>query len=184
MNIGRGKKNFSLPLLFLLFPLSCWVFPLPTSPTPFPLEPSLFPLPLLPSDLGLPYSHFRLGPSLFPLPTWAFFLLPSFFFLLPSSFFLLPSLTPMTTQETLFSKIIRKEIPADIVYEDDLALAFRDINPQAPVHILVIPKQPIAKLADAESADELAPRLKANFYAQLADSSSETRFLLPSASET
>jgi histidine triad (HIT) family protein len=59
----------------------------------------------------------------------------------------------MTTQETLFSKIIRKEIPADIVYEDDLALAFRDINPQAPVHILVIPKQPIAKLADAESED-------------------------------
>jgi histidine triad (HIT) family protein len=59
----------------------------------------------------------------------------------------------MTTQETLFSKIIRKEIPADIVYEDDLTLAFRDINPQAPVHILVIPKQPIAKLADAESKD-------------------------------
>jgi histidine triad (HIT) family protein len=59
----------------------------------------------------------------------------------------------MTTQETLFSKIIRKEIPADIVYEDDLALAFRDIHPQAPVHILVIPKKPIAKLADAESGD-------------------------------
>jgi histidine triad (HIT) family protein len=66
---------------------------------------------------------------------------------------LLPSLTPMTTQETLFSKIIRKEIAADIVYEDDLALAFRDIHPQAPVHILVIPKQPIPKLADAESGD-------------------------------
>jgi len=64
-----------------------------------------------------------------------------------------PSLTPMTTQETLFSKIIRKEIPADIVYEDDLALAFRDINPQAPVHILVIPKKPIPKLADANSGD-------------------------------
>ena len=59
----------------------------------------------------------------------------------------------MTTQETIFSKIIRREIPADIVYEDDLALAFRDINPQAPVHILVIPKQPIVKLADAESED-------------------------------
>jgi len=59
----------------------------------------------------------------------------------------------MTTQETLFSKIIRKEIPADIVYEDDLALAFRDINPQAPVHILVIPKKPIPKLADANSGD-------------------------------
>lgn len=57
------------------------------------------------------------------------------------------------TTETIFSKIIRREIPADIVYEDDLALAFKDVNPQAPVHILVIPKQPIAKLIDAESQD-------------------------------
>lgn len=55
--------------------------------------------------------------------------------------------------DTIFGKIIRKEIPADIVYEDNLALAFRDVNPQAPVHILVIPKQPIAKLSDAESQD-------------------------------
>lgn len=55
--------------------------------------------------------------------------------------------------ETIFSKIIRREIPADIVYEDNLCLAFRDIKPQAPVHILVIPKEPIAKLADAESKD-------------------------------
>jgi histidine triad (HIT) family protein len=55
--------------------------------------------------------------------------------------------------ETIFSKIIRKEIPADIVYEDNLAIAFKDITPQAPVHILVIPKQPIAQLADAESQD-------------------------------
>jgi histidine triad (HIT) family protein len=59
----------------------------------------------------------------------------------------------MTTQETIFSKIIRREIPADIVYEDDLVLAFRDVHPQAPVHILVIPKKPIPKLADAESGD-------------------------------
>ncbi|MGJ3254192.1 MAG: histidine triad nucleotide-binding protein [Elainellaceae cyanobacterium] len=55
--------------------------------------------------------------------------------------------------ETIFSKIIRREIPADIVYEDDLCLAFNDINPQAPTHILVIPKQAIAKLSDAESQD-------------------------------
>lgn len=55
--------------------------------------------------------------------------------------------------ETIFSKIIRKEIPVDIVYEDNLAIAFRDIAPQAPVHILVIPKQPIAHLSDAESKD-------------------------------
>jgi histidine triad (HIT) family protein len=55
--------------------------------------------------------------------------------------------------ETIFSKIIRKEIPADIVYEDDLTIAFRDIAPQAPVHILVIPKKPIPQLAAAESED-------------------------------
>lgn len=52
--------------------------------------------------------------------------------------------------ETIFSKIIRREIPADIVYEDDTCLAFRDINPQAPIHILVIPKEPLASVADAE----------------------------------
>ena len=57
------------------------------------------------------------------------------------------------TGDTIFGKIIRREIPADIVYEDDIALAFRDVNPQAPVHILVIPKQPLPKLADAESQD-------------------------------
>ncbi len=58
------------------------------------------------------------------------------------------------TTETIFSKIISKEIPADIVYEDDLALAFRDITPQAPVHILVIPKKVIAKISDAEPQDQ------------------------------
>ncbi|MDD1415268.1 histidine triad nucleotide-binding protein [Dolichospermum sp. ST_con] len=57
------------------------------------------------------------------------------------------------TTETIFSKIIRKEIPANIVYEDDLALAFKDVNPQAPVHILVIPKKPIVNLATAEPED-------------------------------
>jgi histidine triad (HIT) family protein len=55
--------------------------------------------------------------------------------------------------DTIFGKIIRREIPADIVHEDELCLAFKDINPQAPVHILVIPKQAIAKLSDAESDD-------------------------------
>ncbi len=57
-------------------------------------------------------------------------------------------------QETIFSKIIQRQIPADIVYEDDLALAFKDVNPQAPVHILVIPKQPITKLEEAEPQDQ------------------------------
>lgn len=55
--------------------------------------------------------------------------------------------------ETIFSKIIRREIPANIIYEDDLALAFRDITPQAPVHILVIPKKPLPQLDAAESDD-------------------------------
>lgn len=56
--------------------------------------------------------------------------------------------------ETVFSKIIRKEIPAKIVYEDDLALAFHDINPQAPIHVLVIPKKPIVSLEDASDEDD------------------------------
>ncbi len=56
--------------------------------------------------------------------------------------------------ETIFSKIIKREIPADIVYEDDLCLAFRDVNPQAPVHILVIPKKPVTMLADSGPEDE------------------------------
>ena len=43
--------------------------------------------------------------------------------------------------DTIFTKIINKEIPADILYEDDISLAFRDINPQAPVHFLVMPKR-------------------------------------------
>jgi histidine triad (HIT) family protein len=59
------------------------------------------------------------------------------------------------TTETIFSKIIRREIPAEIVYEDDWALAFKDINPQAPVHILVIPKKPIPRLADADADDDV-----------------------------
>jgi histidine triad (HIT) family protein len=49
--------------------------------------------------------------------------------------------------ETLFSKIIRKEIPADIVYEDEHCIAFRDINPQAPTHVLVIPRRRIVNIA-------------------------------------
>jgi histidine triad (HIT) family protein len=55
---------------------------------------------------------------------------------------------------TLFGKIIRREIPADIVYEDDLCLAFRDINPQAPTHVLLIPKKEIDKLSNARGEDQ------------------------------
>jgi histidine triad (HIT) family protein len=57
--------------------------------------------------------------------------------------------------DTIFAKIIRREIPADIVYEDDDVLGFRDLNPQAPVHVLFIPKQPVASL-DAADADHAA----------------------------
>jgi histidine triad (HIT) family protein len=57
--------------------------------------------------------------------------------------------------DTLFGKIIRREIPADIVHEDDDVLAFRDVNPQAPVHVLFIPKKPIATLNDASDADAM-----------------------------
>ncbi len=51
--------------------------------------------------------------------------------------------------DTIFTRIINREIPAKIVYEDDLALAFHDVSPQAPVHVLVIPKQPVASLREA-----------------------------------
>ena len=56
--------------------------------------------------------------------------------------------------DTIFTKIINREIPADIIYEDDTCLAFKDINPQAPLHALVIPKKPIAKVSDASADDE------------------------------
>jgi histidine triad (HIT) family protein len=59
-------------------------------------------------------------------------------------------------QETIFSKIIRKEIPAQIVYQDDLVTAFRDINPQAPTHILIVPNKVIPTVNDVTAEDELA----------------------------
>ncbi len=56
-------------------------------------------------------------------------------------------------EDTIFGKIARGEVPAKIVYEDDRALAFHDVNPQAPTHLLVIPRKPIERLAAAEDAD-------------------------------
>ena len=55
---------------------------------------------------------------------------------------------------TLFEKIVRREIPADIVWENDEVLAFRDVNPQAPVHVLIVPKRVVPRLAEATPADE------------------------------
>lgn len=57
----------------------------------------------------------------------------------------------MTGEKTIFKKIIDHEIPAEIIYEDELCLAFKDVNPQAPTHVLVIPKQEIPSMAHLES---------------------------------
>jgi histidine triad (HIT) family protein len=56
--------------------------------------------------------------------------------------------------KTIFKRIIDKEIPAKILYEDDLCLAFADLNPQAPTHLLVIPKKETKSVADLENDDE------------------------------
>lgn len=55
--------------------------------------------------------------------------------------------------KTLFEKIIAREIPAAIVFEDDLVLAFKDINPGAPAHVLIVPKKPIPRIAEAQPED-------------------------------
>jgi histidine triad (HIT) family protein len=59
-------------------------------------------------------------------------------------------------QETIFSKIIRREVPANIVYQDDLVTAFRDIHPQAPTHVLIVPNKFIPTVNDVAPEDELA----------------------------
>ena len=56
--------------------------------------------------------------------------------------------------KTVFERIIAREVPARIVYEDDQVLAFRDLNPQAPVHVLVVPKKPIPRIAEAKAEDQ------------------------------
>ena len=56
--------------------------------------------------------------------------------------------------DNIFAKIIRKEIPAKIVYEDERALAFRDVDPKSPVHILIVPKKDIARVSEAKAEDE------------------------------
>jgi len=56
--------------------------------------------------------------------------------------------------KTLFEKIAAREIPATIVYEDDLVISIKDINPQAPAHALIFPKRPIVRIAEAKEADQ------------------------------
>lgn len=58
------------------------------------------------------------------------------------------------SEDTIFGKILRGEIPCDKVYEDDLVFAFRDINPAAPTHVLIIPRKPIVSMAEVEEEDE------------------------------
>ncbi len=70
--------------------------------------------------------------------------------------------------ETIFSKIIRKEIPADIVYESNTVLAFRDIKPQAPVHILIIPK-----ITDIETTKDIKPAEHARLLAEMFDAANK-----------
>ncbi len=61
---------------------------------------------------------------------------------------------PSVAEDTIFAKIARGEISADIVYEDEVCVAFRDINPQAPTHILVIPRDPLSGLTDPATTPE------------------------------
>jgi histidine triad (HIT) family protein len=60
----------------------------------------------------------------------------------------------MPMSKTLFERIVAREIPAEIVYEDEWVLAFKDIKPQAPVHVLIIPKNPLARIAEATPQDQ------------------------------
>ena len=60
----------------------------------------------------------------------------------------------MSMQQTLFARIVTRDIPADIVYEDDYCIAFKDISPVAPTHVLLVPKQVIPKLSDAQLGDQ------------------------------
>lgn len=61
---------------------------------------------------------------------------------------------PGAMSKTLFEKIITRELPGKIVYEDDLVVAFQDIRPQAPTHLLIIPRKPIPRVADAKPEDQ------------------------------
>ncbi len=58
------------------------------------------------------------------------------------------------TEDTIFSKIVKGEIPSDFLYQDDLVTAFRDVNPQAPTHVLIVPNRAIPTVADVTPEDE------------------------------
>ena len=72
----------------------------------------------------------------------------------PGTLATLPLFFPGETMSTIFSKIVNQEIPATLLYQDDLVTAFQDINPQAPVHILIVPNKEIATVNDLTEEDE------------------------------
>lgn len=74
------------------------------------------------------------------------------------------------TQDPIFEKIVNGEIPADIVHQDDLVTAFRDIAPQAPVHVLVVPNKPLPTVADATPDDEAVLGRMVRVAAEVAES--------------
>ena len=71
--------------------------------------------------------------------------------------------------DTVFAQIVRREIPADVVYQDELVTAFRDLQPQAPTHILIVPNKPVATVADVTDADEPALGRMITVAARLAE---------------
>ena len=71
--------------------------------------------------------------------------------------------------DTVFAQIVRGEIPADLVYQDELVTAFRDVQPQAPTHILVVPNKPVPTVADVTEADEAALGRMIRVAARLAE---------------
>ncbi|MGY8836640.1 MAG: histidine triad nucleotide-binding protein [Enterobacterales bacterium] len=77
------------------------------------------------------------------------------------------------SQETIFTKIINREIPADIIYEDENTLAFKDINPQAPFHVLIIPKKAIATINDINPENS---HLVGNLYVAAAELAKQHNF--------
>ncbi|MCL4108508.1 UNVERIFIED_CONTAM: hypothetical protein GTU68_046789 [Idotea baltica] len=100
--------------------------------------------------------------------------------------FVFPFLLLRVTVSTIFSKIISREIPADIVYEDEQCLAFRDVSPQAPVHVLLIPKKPIVSLDEFQPDDsKLAGHLlmKVPEVAKLLDLSNGYRTVINTGEE-
>ncbi len=74
------------------------------------------------------------------------------------------------TQDTIFARIVKGEIPADIVYQDDLVTAFRDIAPQAPTHVLVVPNKSLPTVADAAQDDEAVLGRMVRVAAKVAES--------------